>query len=94
MEEHFTGGDQSWSAQTSIRLYGDSATAVPPTAAGASPAITIPPGKSGTVSFSQPVIPWHLSEGFFPLGVLVARIDGQVWTRELGFFPSEGAASR
>jgi len=87
-------GDQSWSAQTSIRLYGDSATAVPPTAAGVSSAITIAPGKSGTVSFSQPVIPWRLSEGFFPLGVLVARIDGQVWTRELGFFPSEGAASR
>ncbi len=86
-------GDQSWRARASIRLYGDSATAVAPTA-GASPAITIAPGKSGTVSFLQPVIPWHLSEGFFPLGVLVARIDGQVWTRETGFIPSDAAASR
>ncbi len=86
-------GDQSWSARVSIRLYGDSATAVAPTA-GASPSLTIAPGTSGTVSFSQPAIPWHLSEGFFPLGVLVARMDGQVWTREIGFMPSDAAASR
>jgi tripeptidyl-peptidase II len=86
-------GDQSWTARVSIRLYGDSATAVAPTA-GASPTITITPGKSATVSFPQPVLPWRLSEGFFPLGVLVARIDGQVWTREAGFIPSDAAASR
>jgi subtilisin family serine protease len=86
-------GDQSWSAELSIRLYGDSATAVAPVA-GSSPTLTIAPGKSGSVSFPQPVIPWRLSEGFFPLGVLVARIDRQVWTRETGFIPSDEAASK
>jgi hypothetical protein len=86
-------GDQSWSARASIRLYGDSSIAVSP-AAGASPALTLAPGKSGTVSFPQPVVPWPVSEGFFPLGVVVVRIDGQIWTREAGFIPSDAAASR
>jgi hypothetical protein len=86
-------GDQTWNAQVSIRLYGDSASKVA-TRAGASPSLTIAPGKSGMVSFSPPLIPWRLSEGFFPLGVLVARIDGRIWTREIGFIPSDAAASR
>jgi subtilisin family serine protease len=85
--------DQSWSARVSIRLYGDSAASLPPVA-GSSPTITIAPGKTGSVAFPQPSIPWRLSEGFFPLGVLVARIDRQVWTRETDFIPSDAAASK
>jgi subtilisin family serine protease len=86
-------GDQNWSARISVRLYGDSASAIAPTA-GSSANITLAPGKSGSVAFPRPPMSWHVSEGFFPLGVLVARIDGQVWTRETSFMPSDAAATR
>jgi tripeptidyl-peptidase-2 len=76
-------GDQSWTLRAAIRLYSDSAVAVDPVSPGDS-VLTIAPGKSGVVNFTLPQSPWPLGDGFFPLGVLVARSEEHSWTRESG----------
>jgi hypothetical protein len=73
--------DQSWTARASIRLYADSAVALE---AVGQPTVTIPSGKTATVTFALPDSPWPLGDGFFPLGVLAARADDHTWTREGG----------
>jgi tripeptidyl-peptidase II len=73
--------DQSWSARASIRLYADSAIALKPVG---EPTVTIPAGKTLTVTFGLPDSPWPLGDAFFPLGVLAARAEDHTWTREGG----------
>jgi len=76
-------GDEAWTVRAYIRLYGDSAVALN-AASDANSSLTIAPGKTATASFSLPPSPWPLGDGFFPLAVLVARVDEHSWTREGG----------
>ncbi len=84
---------ESWSLQTSIRLYADSSVAIGP-ASGAPNLLTIAPGARGRTSFVVPQSPWSLSDGFSPLGVLIARTGSQVWTRETALPVTRPEAAR
>jgi hypothetical protein len=75
--------DENWTVRASIRLYSDSAIALDP-AVPADSSLTIGPGKSTSVGFALPGSPWPLGDGFFPLGVVVARSEDHSWTREGG----------
>ena len=47
--------------------------------------VTVAPGQSASAAFALPESPWPLGDGFFPLGILVARAGGAArWTREVG----------
>jgi hypothetical protein len=85
-------GDERWTAQASIRLYADSAVALDRVRE-ADSTLTIAPGKTATAGFTLSSSPWPLSDGFFPLAVLVARADGHSWTRE-GGLPLNPPATR
>jgi hypothetical protein len=74
--------DQPWSATTTIRLYADSAVAIAPTASGE---VSLAPGQRASARFRLPPAPWPMPPGFAPLGVILARVGEQVWTRESGF---------
>jgi subtilisin family serine protease len=76
--------DRPWSATATIRLYADSAVAVPP-AVGSGGRTTIEPGRRASLRFQLPPSPWPMPRGFAPLGVILARVGEQVWTRESGF---------
>ena len=75
--------DRPWSAATTIRLYADSAVAVAPTAGAGE--VSVAPSRTSSVRFGLPPAPWPMPPGFSPLGVILARIGEQVWTRESGF---------
>ncbi len=81
-----------WSLRASIRLYADSSVVLG--ASGGTNAVTIAPLKSVTSSFSMPADPRPLGEKFVPLGLLVARVDGRSWTREIPLVSSPAAAGR
>jgi hypothetical protein len=84
-------GDQSWSLHASIRVYADTSVVLKP---GGASSLSIPAGKSAGSTFRLPAeMPWPLSEGFVPLGLLVARVDGRSWTREIPLVP-RGAGPR
>ena len=72
-----------WSVVTTIRLYADSAVPVPPSAAAGE--LRLKPGAAAEARFELPGTPWPLPPGFAPLGVVLVRHGGQVWTRESGF---------
>jgi hypothetical protein len=76
-------GDDSWNLRAWIRLYADSAVALEPKSP-ADSAVTVAAGKTASVGFGLPTSPFQLGDGFFPLGVLVARTGDQSWTREGG----------
>ena len=78
--------EENWTLRASIRLYADSAIALSPSAAES--ALTIAPGKTATADFVMASDPWPLTDGFFPLGVLVARVGDRSWTRESGLPPA------
>lgn len=81
-------GDLSWSLRASIRVYGDTSVALRPVGAAS---LSIPAGKSAASTFRlPPEMPWPLGERFLPLGLLVARVDGRSWTREIPLAPSSG----
>jgi tripeptidyl-peptidase II len=75
--------NENWTLRASIRLYADSAVALQP-ATPSDSALSIAPGKSTTERYSLPASPFPLGDGFFPLGVLVARSEERSWTREGG----------
>jgi hypothetical protein len=75
-------GSQSWTLRASIRLYPDSPVELAPSQPGAR--VTVAPGKRASATFSLPQSPWPLGDGFFPLGILAARIGADTWTRESG----------
>jgi len=75
--------EENWTLRAAIRLYADSAVTLDPLTP-ADSSITIAPGKASTVRFTLPASPWPLGDGFFPLGVVVARTDEHTWTREGG----------
>jgi hypothetical protein len=81
--------DRPWSATATIRLYADSAVAVAP-AAGSGGQTSIGPGLRASVRFQLPPSPWPMPQGFAPLGVILARVGDQVWTRESGFAERSG----
>jgi hypothetical protein len=73
------GSSERWSLDLSVRLYADS-TGIVETPA---PPVTIAPGTSATVTIVPPLQPFHLNDGLDPLAVLVARVAGRAWTREI-----------
>ena len=77
------GDDREWSVVTTIRLYADSAIAVPP--AEGTGELQLHAGARGTIGFRLPPSPWPLPEGFSPLAVVLVRDGDQVWTRESAF---------
>jgi subtilisin family serine protease len=78
-----SAGDEPWTVRASVRLYADSAVALDPDAS-APETVTVAPGKQASRVFLLPPSPWALGDGFFPLGILVARFGEQTWTREAG----------
>jgi hypothetical protein len=80
--------DRPWSATATIRLYADSAVAVAPAASDGE--VSVAPGQKASVRFRLPPAPWPMPPGFAPLGVILARIGEQVWTRESGFAERSG----
>ncbi len=75
------GATTRWSARVSIRFYAAEPRALAP--AGSS-SLLLPVTGSSEVRFDFPGSPWPLDASFFPLGIVSAEADGQVWTRELG----------
>jgi hypothetical protein len=76
-------GDERWTLRAAIRLYADSAVSL--TAVRSAPAsVTVAPGRSASATFPLSDPPWPLGDGFFPLGILAARVGGDTWTREGG----------
>lgn len=78
-----TTSNAQWTLRASIRLYADSAVSLEP-AEEAGSRLTVAPGKAATSRFALPTSPWPLGDGFFPLGVVVARVAEHTWTREAG----------
>jgi subtilisin family serine protease len=76
-------GEEQWTLRASIRLYADTAVALRPSTEGRS-SVTVGLGKKASTVFALPPSPWPLGDGFFPLGVLVARAAEHTWTREGG----------
>lgn len=86
--------DQPWSATVSIRLYTDSAVALP-APGGRTVQLSIPAGERRTAAFGFTPPPWRLGDGFDPLGVVVAHSAGEVWTREVRLeAPSPAGSAR
>ena len=77
-----SAGTLSWTLRASIRLYPDSPVELAPSQPGAR--VTVAAGKRASTAFSLPQSPWPLGDGFFPLGILVARVGADTWTRESG----------
>jgi hypothetical protein len=75
--------DEQWTLRAAIRLYADSAVALDPRQVSEA-TVTVAPGRNASVVFPLPPSPWPLGDGFFPLGILVARAGGHTWTREGG----------
>jgi hypothetical protein len=75
--------DEPWTLRASIRLYADSGVTLSP-AAGDQKSLTVPPGQTVSRTFALPDSPWPLGDGFFPLGIFVARSAEQTWMREGG----------
>jgi hypothetical protein len=79
--------DQQWALRAAIRLYADSAVSLEPRQVSETN-VTIGPRQSASAFFPLPQSPWRLGDGFYPLGVLVARVAEHTWTREGGLaFP-------
>jgi tripeptidyl-peptidase II len=75
--------DESWTLRASIRVYADSAVTLTP-ARSAPGSVTVAPGRNASAMFPLPASPWPLGDGFFPLGILAARVAEDSWTREAG----------
>ena len=73
--------DQQWTLRAAIRLYADSAVTLAPRDVKEA-VVTVAPGRNASVVFPLPQSPWPLGDGFFPLGILVARAADHTWTRE------------
>jgi subtilisin family serine protease len=78
-------GDQHWSVRASIRVYADTSVVLARADSGAR---TIPPRTAATAEFRMPESPWPLGAKFVPLGLLVARVEGRSWTREVELTPT------
>ena len=85
--------DEQWTLRASIRLYSDSVVALDRSRE-APATITVAPGRKMSAAFPLPASPWPLGGGFFPLGVLVARVAEHTWTREGGLPLPAPPASR
>ncbi|MEP7227892.1 MAG: hypothetical protein ABI785_11060, partial [Gemmatimonadales bacterium] len=82
--------EQQWTLRAAIRLYADSAVTLEPRDVKEA-AVTVAPGRNASVVFPLPQSPWPLGDGFFPLGILVARAAEHTWTSE-GSLPLPPAA--
>ncbi len=74
---------EPWALRAAIRLYADSAVTLHPRQVQEA-TVTIAPARNASVVFPLPQSPWPLGDGFFPLGILVARAAEHTWTREGG----------
>jgi tripeptidyl-peptidase-2 len=74
---------EPWTLRATLRLYADSAVALERSGQG-DRSVAVAPGASSSAGFTLTASPWPLGDGFFPLGVLVARIGDHTYTREAG----------
>jgi subtilisin family serine protease len=77
-------GNAPWALRASIRVYADTTVVLARADSGAR---TIPARGTTTAEFRLSDTPWPLGEKFVPLGLLVARVDGRSWTREVELGP-------
>lgn len=75
--------DESWTLRVALRLYADSAVALDASQK-PRPAVTVAPGRNASAVFPLPSSSWPMPDGFFPLGLVVARAAEHTWTREDG----------
>ena len=73
-------GNPPWALRAAIRVYADTTIVLARADSGAR---TIPARGAATARFTLSDTPWPLGEKFVPLGLLVARVDGRSWTREI-----------
>ncbi len=85
--------DQQWMLRAAIRLYADSAVTLQPRQVSEA-TVTVAPSRNASVVFPVPESPWPLGDGFFPLGILVARAAEHTWTRESGLSLPEPVPGR
>jgi len=75
------GTTEAWKARAVIRLY--SSDPVPLETGGKRTGpVALTPGQTKTLRFPLSGPPWPLPPGFQPLGVVVAQVGDDVWTRE------------
>jgi len=84
--------DEPWALRAMIRLYADTAIALTPRQVQEA-TVTIAPARNASVMFPLQR-PWPLGEGFFPLGILVARVGEHTWTSEGRLPPSSPTVGR
>jgi hypothetical protein len=85
-------GDLSWSLHASIRVYADTGVVLRPEGR---PALSISAGKSASSAVRLPAPPpWPLGDGFVPLGLVMARVEGRSWTREIPLAPAAAGPGR
>lgn len=72
-----------WTVDVAVRFYAESPLALAADSAGSS-AFVIAPGGTVRLEHPLPAMPWPLGEGFHPLAVLVADVDGVEWSYEAG----------
>jgi len=83
------GTTEAWKARAVIRLYGSDP--VPLESGGRrTGSLALAPGQTKTVRFPLSAPPRPLPSGFEPLGVVVAQVGDEVWTRETPLAPAAG----
>ncbi|MDH4133085.1 MAG: hypothetical protein OEV95_14910, partial [Gemmatimonadota bacterium] len=71
-------GEHDWRGALSIRLY-----AAMPEGVQHSPAVTIAPGATSSVTLPWQDSPLAAGEAFFPLGIAAITVNQRLWTREV-----------
>jgi subtilisin family serine protease len=83
------GTTEAWKTRVAIRLYAGEPVALQ-TGGERVGALTLPAAQTKTVRFPLPDSPWVLPPAFGLLGVVVAEVGGDVWTRETSLGSAAG----
>jgi hypothetical protein len=75
-----TTSTERWTANVSIRLYGDSSHVA--TSRGEPAKLSA--ASTATSTLPLPAVPVALGDAFFPLGIVVVNAGGHTWTHEIG----------
>jgi hypothetical protein len=78
------GSREAWKVTVTVRFYPDSAEKLA-AAAEVKTQAQIAPGETKAVTLEPPRAPWPVTANYHLLGLFVAEVDGQRWTREFGF---------
>jgi hypothetical protein len=83
------GTTEAWKTRVAIRLYAGEPVALQ-TGGERVGALTLPAAQTKTVRFPLPDSPWVVPPGFGLLGVVVAQVRDDVWTRETSLGTAAG----